>query len=153
MITFDDRELLAVLAKLEAACDELPQIAETVRGEALGHAQLQSDLNIYRTTPGKYVRTGAFRQGIQARQTAAKNSASVTIINAVDYALYVEVGRQGMDLGVLQTMALANPGQLLTLGRSGQNWTIAAPVVTAAQAFALYRLQQLFVLAVKNAVK
>lgn len=145
MITFDDRELLAALAKLEAACDELPQIAEAVRGEALGHAILGARLNIYNTARGAYQRTQDYLRGLDARAQASKNRASVTVSNSAEYALYVETGR-GFTLLGLQGVALENPNpaEPITFGRSGQQWYLPGPVITGAQAFALYRLQQLF---------
>lgn len=145
MITFDDRELLAALAKLEAACDELPQIAETVSGEALGHAILGARLNIYNTTAGAYQRTQEYLRGLDARPQASKNRASVTVSNSSEYALYVETGR-GFTLLGLQGVALenSNPSEPITFGRSGQQWYLPGPVITGAQAFAFYRLQELF---------
>lgn len=146
MIKLDMRALTNALVKLEAAADSLPQIAEQVRQETLGHLIVGSEVNIYRTEPGRYRRTGEYRQGLDARARATRNTATITALNDVDYALSVEVGRAGMTIPMLQQLALlrANPEDPLTLGRSGQNWTVAAPIVTAAQIYALRRMQELF---------
>ncbi|MFK7601890.1 hypothetical protein ACI3L1_06725 [Deinococcus sp. SM5_A1] len=154
MITFDDTALLAALARLEAACDELPQIAEQVRGESLGHAILGARLNIYSTTRGAYQRTQDYLRGLDAWAQGSRNKASVTVSNSTEYALAVETGR-GFSLVGLQDLALENPNpaQPITFGRSGQQWYLPGPVITGAQAFAAYRLQELFGEKVRAALK
>ena len=146
MITLDLRALTDALTRLEAAADSLPQLAEQVRQETLGHLIVGSEVNIYRTEPGRYRRTGDYRQGLDARARATRHTATITALNDVDYALVVELGRGGMTIPMLQQLALlqTNPEDPLTLGRSGQNWMVAAPIVTAAQVFALRRMQELF---------
>ena len=155
MIKLDLRALTNALIKLEAAADSLPQLAEQVRQETLGHLIVGSEVNIYRTEPGRYRRTGDYRQGLDARARATRHTATITALNDVDYALAVEVGRAGMTIPMLQQLALlrANPEDPLTLGRSGQHWTVAAPIVTAAQPFALRRLQDLFAQKVQAALR
>ncbi|MFT2721712.1 hypothetical protein ACMT4L_17105 [Deinococcus sp. A31D244] len=155
MIKLDMRALTNAIVKLEAAADALPQIAEQVRQETLGHLIVGSEVNIYRTEPGRYRRTGEYRQGLDARARATRNTATITALNETDYALAVEVGHGGMTIPMLQQLALlrTNPDDPLTLGRSGQNWTVAAPIVTAAQVFALRRMQELFARKVQAALR
>lgn len=146
MISFDDREMEAWLDRLEAACDALPQIAQQVGAEALGHAVLGARANIYDTPAGNYRRTGDFLRGLDTRVRAGRGGASVTVLNRVDYGLTVETGRETVSLAQLQQLALLrpDPDAPLTLGRSGLNWQVPAPVVTGAQTFAARRLLELF---------
>ena len=145
-IKLDARKLTDAIIKLQAACDGLGDVAERARAEALGHAILGARANIYSTVPGAYQRTGEYLRGLDATGRATRNLASVTVSNSTEYALYVEAGRDGLSLAMLQQMAAqsGNPSAPLTLGRSGQRWTIAGPVLTGAQAFALYRMRELF---------
>lgn len=146
MIEFDARALTEALVKLEQVCDELPQIAEQVRAEALGHAILGARLNIYNTAPGAYQRTQDYLRGLDVTGRGTPNTASVTVSNSTEYAAYVEAGYGGMSLAMLQHLALgqADPGQPFTLGRSGVQWVVPGPILTGAQVFALYRMQELF---------
>lgn len=155
MIKLDGRRLTNALVKLEQACDAMPQIAETVRAEALGHLILGARVNIYSTTPGAYRRSQDLLRGLDTRSRASRNRASVTMLNTVEYAVYVETGQDGMSLAQLQQLALlqSNPADPLSLGRSGVNWTAPGPIVTGAQVFALRRMQELFSQKVRAAVK
>lgn len=155
MIKLDGRRLTNALVKLEQACDAMPQIAETVRAEALGHLILGARVNIYSTTPGAYRRSQDLLRGLDTRSRASRNRASVTVLNTVEYAVYVEAGQDGMSLAMLQQLALLqnNPADSLSLGRSGMNWTAPGPIVTGAQVFALRRMQELFSQKVRAAVK
>lgn len=146
MIDLDARRLTDALIKLEAACDAMPQVAETTRAEALGHLILGARANIYSTAPGAYRRSQELLRGLDTRNRASRNRASVTVLNTVSYAVYVEAGRDGMSLAQLQQLALLrkDPADPLSLGRSGVNWTVPGPIVTGAQVFALRRMQELF---------
>lgn len=146
MIDLDARALTDALVKLEQACDELPQVAEQARAEALGHAILGARLNIYNTTRGAYERTQEYLRGLDATGRGTRNTASVTVSNSTEYATYVEAGYGGMSYAMLQHLALgqADPSQPFTLGRSGERWVIPGPMLTGAQAFALYRMRELF---------
>lgn len=145
MIEFDLRKLTDQLVKLEQAA-ALPEIAETVKGEALGHAIIGAQVNIYLTAPGEYQRTGGYLRGLRTMAKATRHTASVTVQNDETYAAYVEGGRDGLSLAMLQHLAgmQQDPSRPLTLGRSGQQWTIPAPVLIGAQAFALHRMKELF---------
>ncbi|EYB67019.1 hypothetical protein DEIPH_ctg052orf0013 [Deinococcus phoenicis] len=155
MIEFDMRALTDALVKLEGVCDETPQIAAQARAEALGHMIIGSEANIYQTPKGKYVRTGHYRQGLDARSRSTKNTATVTVRNDVDYAAAIEGGRDGLSFAMLQVMAMMrqNPHEPFTLGRSGVNWTIAGPIVIGAQVFAARRMQELFAEKVRAALR
>ena len=153
MIDLDARALTDALVKLEQVCDELPQIAAQVRAEALGHAILGARLNIYNTAPGAYQRTQDYLRGLDAQGRASRNTATVTVSNSTPYAPYVELGRTGLGYEALQALALAqpDPSDPLTLGRSGQRWVLPGPILTGAQAFALYRMRELFAEKVRGA--
>ncbi|WP_231557243.1 hypothetical protein [Deinococcus sp. YIM 77859] len=146
-ITIDGRATTDALTRLLAACDDLSEVAERARAEALGHAILGARANIYNTTPGAYQRTQEYLRGLDAQGRAGRTTATVTVSNSTPYAPYVELGRTGLGYEALQALALAqpDPGSPLTLGRSGQRWFLPGPILTGAQAFALYRMRELFV--------
>ena len=152
MIEFDDRALTAALTRLEQASNDLPAIAEQTRAETLGHLIIGANANIYATQRGAYQRTGEYLRGLNATARATTLTATVTASNDADHARDVETGETG-NLTQLQAQAAArsNPRAALTLGRSGINWAKPGPVVTGAQAFAAYRLRELFVLRVRAA--
>lgn len=156
MINLKTQKLTDALVKLEAACDTMPQIAEKVRGEALGHAILGAGANIYNTTPGAYQRTQDYLRGLDTRARSSRNRATVTVLNTTDYAPYVEFGRQVGGAALLQAQALAqmqgDPAAPFAVGRSGAQWWLAGPVVTGAQVFAVYRMRELFAKAVREAL-
>lgn len=151
-VTLDCQKAQAAFAKLLRVVDSLPQIAEQARAESLGFLIVASEVNIYATTSGKRPRTGHYRQGLDAQARSTKSAATITVRNDVDYAGIVELGRQGMTYAALQAMAAqsSNPHVPLTLGRSGANWTVAAPIVTGGQVFAALRMQELFVQKVRS---
>lgn len=146
MIDLDARKLTNALVKFEQACDAMPQIAQTAKAEALGHLVLGAQANIYSTAPGAYRRSQALLRGLDTRSRVSRNRASVTVLNTVEYAAYVEAGQGSMSLAMLQQLALLrkNPADPLSLGRSGVNWTVPGPIVIGAQVFALRRMQELF---------
>lgn len=157
MINLRTQKLTDTLVRLEQACDSMPQIAEQVRGEALGHAILGATASIYQTTPGAYQRTQDYLRGLDTRARASRNKATVTVRNTVEYAAFVEFGRQTGGAALLQQQALVqmqgNPDAPFTTGRSGVQWWLAGPVVTGAQVFAVYRMRELFAEAVRRVVK
>lgn len=144
-IDFDLRKLTDQLVKLELAT-ALPEIAEKVKGETLGHAIIGAQTNIYLTAPGEYERTGDYLRGLRTAAKATRHTVSVTVQNDETYAVYVEAGRDGLSLAMLHHLAgmQQDPSKPFTLGRSGQKWIIPGPVVTGAQFFALHRMKQLF---------
>lgn len=146
MIDLDIRALDETLTRLQRSGDELPQIAARVRAEALGHALLGARLNIYNTAPGAYQRTQDYLRGLDATGRGTRTTASVTVSNGTEYAAHVEAGVGGMSYAMLQHLALTqpDPSQPFTLGRSGVRWMIPGPILTGAQVFALYRMQELF---------
>ncbi|MBZ9713749.1 hypothetical protein [Deinococcus multiflagellatus] len=152
----DLRDLTDTVTKLISACDSLPEIAAQVEKEALGHAILGARRNIYDTVePEHYQRTEDYLRGLHAKGQATLNTASVRVWNDVAYAAVVEAGQEGMSLAMLQQLAAmqTDPSQPLTLGRSGRRWQVAAPVITGAQAYARYRLVQLFTQKVQQALR
>lgn len=155
MIKLDARKLTDALVRLEGTCDELPQLAEQVRQEALGHAILGANANIYGTAPGTYQRTQDYLRGLNATAQASKNRATVTVSNASKHAAYVEFGRSGLPAAALQALALGRPDPAapLSLGRSGLNWWVAGPVVTGAQVYAAHRLGALFLKSALSAAR
>lgn len=153
MIKFDDH-LEAALRRLEAAADALPEIAQQVQQEALGHLILGANANIYNTTPGAYERTRDYLRSLDAKARASRDSATVTVGSDSEYARLIEFGRQHVSAAMLQQSALAQRGNApLTMGRSGLNWWQPGPVITGAQVFADRRLRELFVKAVRGAVR
>lgn len=154
-IKFDSRALEAALLGMQEACDDLPQIAEKVRAEALGHAILGAQANIYNTQAGAYERTQTYLRGLDATARATRTTVTVAVSNDTEYAAYVEVGRGGMSYAMLQQLALmqGDPSDPLTLGRSGQRWVLPGPVLTGAQAYAAHRMRELFGEKVRAAVR
>ena len=150
MIDLDDRALTAALTRLEQATNDLPAIAEQVRVETLGHLIIGANANIYATQRGAYQRTGEYLRGLNATARVTALTATVIASNDADHTRDVETGTTG-NLTQLQAQAVArsNPREAFTLGRSGINWARPGPVVTGAQAFAAYRLRELFVLRVR----
>ena len=146
MIALDARRLTDALSKLTGVCDDLGAIARTTELEALGHAVLGVRRNVYDTAPGAYRRTQDLLRGMQVSSRTSTNRASVTVKNTEPYALYVELGQQGFTLAQDQarSAAASDPAQPLSLGRSGQNPSVAGPFIGPAQFYALYRLGQLF---------
>lgn len=155
MIDLDLRAMTDTLAKLEGACDEMPQIAEQVRAEALGHAIIGAQKNVYMTPAGRYQRTMDYLRGFQTSGKATKNTATVTVWNSVDYAADVEFGSGPHEMTPQQIAAMAvhNPYAPLYLGRSGQKFMLAGPAVYPAVVFALYRMQELFAYKVRAVVR
>lgn len=151
MITLDDRALSAALARLEQAAAELPAIAEQTRAETLGHLIIGANANIYATQRGAYQRTGEYLRGLNATARVTALTATVIASNDADHARVVEVGKGGNLLQLqAQAAARSNPRAAFALGRSGINWARPGPVITGAQAFAAYRLRELFVLRVRR---
>lgn len=154
MIDFDLRAVTDALVKLEGACDQMPQIAEQARAEALGHMIIGANRSVYQTPAGRYQRTGDYLRGFQARSRATKNTASVTVWNDVDYAANIELGSGPHEMTPQQiaAQAAANPYAPLYFGRSGQKYMLAGPAVYPAAVFALYRMQELFAGKVRRAL-
>lgn len=154
MIAFDLRKLTDALVKLEGAADALPALTQQVRQETLGHAILGARRNIYGTTPGAYQRTQDYLRGLNTRGQTSRNSASVMVFNTEPYARFVEYGQAPNDLTAAQDQAYSavDPALQVYLGRSGVNYSVAGPVIGPAQAFALYRLGQLFAQKVRAAI-
>lgn len=148
MIKLDMRELTDALVKVDAVCDELPQIAGQVQQEALAHLILGAGRNIYDTTAGAYERTQDLLRGLDARSRAGRNTASVTVSGSAPYHAYVELGTGPHETSVQQAQAVAlanpNPAAPLYLGRSGVNYSLPGPIVAPGQAFALHRMGELF---------
>lgn len=154
-IELDGRKLTDALVRLEKACDALPQMAQTVQGEALGHAIVGANRSVYQTTPGAYQRTYEYLRGFQATARATKNTVRVTVWNAVEYAPYIEYGVGPHEMTPAQVLAhaAANPAAPVYLGRSGQNFTLPGPAVWPAAYYAGWKLQGLFVEQVKSALR
>lgn len=155
MIDLDLRDLTDTIVKLQAACDSLPQVAEKVRGEALGHAIIGANRNVYDTAPGRYQRTQDYLRGFQASGRASRNIATVSVWNTVDYAARLETGSGPHEMTAEQiaAQASANPYAPLYFGRSGQKYSLPGSVVIPAAVFALYRMQELFAQKVRAVVK
>lgn len=152
----DARKLTDALVKLERACDSLPVIADEVRAEALGHLIIGANRSVYDTTPGAYKRTGELLRGLEARSRASRNLATVEVLGRAPYHAYVELGTGATALmpEQAQAYALANPNPAVSLyqGRSGVNYSLPGPVVAPAQAYAVWRLSELFVKTVRAAI-
>lgn len=149
----DARKLTDALVKLEKACDSLPQIAETATSESQGMLFVAAQGNIYSTVPGARKRTGEYLRSLSAKGKATKNAAAITVKSDSPYALYIEFGRPGVPVAQLQALALAGAiNDPLTLGRSGQQWWVAGPVLISGQAYAAKRLQDLFAKEVRKVV-
>lgn len=140
-----NRKALLALQKLALIGDELPGIAQIVEAEALGMAIVAAQANIYSTAPGAYRRTGEYLRSLQAEARATQGAIRVRVSSDSDYATGIEYGRDGTPPDSLVARALAQPNMNapLTLGRSGQAWWIAGPVLTSAQVYAARRMRQL----------
>lgn len=146
-IVFDARNLTDALVKLARVPEQVKARASEVQQEALGHLILGAQANIYSTAPGAYQRTQDYLRSLHARSTTAKGGVMVTVSSDSPYAVYIEYGsRAGMTPERLQQMVQASghPEQPLTLGRSGQQWWVAGPVVSSAQYFAAWKLRRMF---------
>lgn len=160
-MNFDTDELERQLDRLLRACDTVGQDAQAITPEVIGHMQIAAQVNIYLTQPGAYQRSGDYLRGLNARASATRNAATITVLNdAADengrfYAGYVERGSRGPGDAALQQIALSrtDPSQPLTLGRSGVNYQVPAPILLGAQVYALHRLKQLFTQKIRAAVR
>ena len=148
MLDLDARELTEALGRVLGVCSNLSEIAAQAESEALGHAILGLQRNVYDTTPGAYVRTQNLLRGLQSSSRSSTNLASVTVRNTEPYALFVELGQAPNDLSVQQDQAYAaankDPARPLSFGRSGKSYTLAGPFIAPAQFYALWRMGQLF---------
>ena len=154
-IKFDMRELTDKLVKVQAATQELPQIAEKVKAETLGHAIIGANRSIYDTTPGAYQRTRDFLRGLNTSSRATRFKASVSVWNTVEYAERIERGSGPHEMNDAQIIAQAkaHPAAPVYLGRSGRNYTLPGPVIIPAGVYAGYRIGELFAKAVRAALK
>lgn len=155
MIDLELRKLTDALAKLEGACDQMPQIAAQAQGEALGHAIISAQRNVYQTVPGAYQRTMDYLRGFHATGRGTKNTATVTVWNDVDYSGFVELGTGPNQMTPQQVVAQAvtHPYAPTYLGRSGQKFSLPGPAVIPASVFALYRMRELFAERVRKIAK
>lgn len=151
-IKFDARALTNKLVKLQAVTQELPQLAEQAKAEALGHAIIGANRSIYDTAPGAYQRTMDYLRGLNTSSRATRFKASVSVWNTVEYAGIVETGTGPHEMNTQQitAQAMAHPYAPTYLGRSGQNYTLPGPVVIPASVFSLYRMRELFADAVRG---
>lgn len=146
MIDVDLRKLTDQLVKLQAVTTELPQIAQQVQAESLGHAIIGLNRSVYDTAPGAYQRTHDLMRGLNTSSRATRFTATVRVWNAVEYAPYVETGTGPHEMTPAQIIAQAraHPEAPTYMGRTGQNYTLPGPVVYPAAVFAGYRMGQLF---------
>lgn len=144
---------LKALERLLKVPEKLPAMANTVEAESLGMAITAAQANIYNTTPGAYQRTGEYLRSLNADARATRFTVKVRVWSDSEYAAVIEFGRDHMSQAMLQAVALAGPANdPLTLGRSGQAWWIAGPVLTSAQIFAARKLRELIVGEIRKAV-
>jgi len=110
---------------------------------------------VYQTTPGAYQRTQEYLRGFRTSSRATRYTVSVTVWNDADYAVYVEAGRDGMSIAMLEQLAALrpDPSQPLYLGRSGRDWTRPGPAVIPAAFYAASRLRDLHRQAVRDAMR
>lgn len=153
MITFDDQGLFAALKRLEGACDEMPQIAEIVKAEALGHAVISANRNVYSTPAGHYRRSGDYLRGFHTAAQASRNTAKIRIWNDVEYAEDVELGSAPNALTPQQVTAYAeaSASAQVYLGRTGEKYSLAGPAVIPAAVYAQRRMAELFLRKVQMA--
>jgi hypothetical protein len=153
-ITVNSAALEAALLKLERAADTLPQIAAQVQQETLGFIVLAARRNIYDTQAGAYRRTQDLLRGLDARFRVSANSISITVSGNAPYHRDVELGSGATEISPQQAQAYAranpNPAAPLYFGRSGVNYNLPGPIVAPGQAFAFFRLKQLFAEAVRR---
>lgn len=137
---------LIALEKLLRLGEALPQVAATVQGETLGMAVVAAQANVYNTVPGAYQRTGDYLRSLGANAQATKTGIRVKVWSDSEYARFIEYGQAGTPQQ-LQALALVQTriNSPLTLGRSGQAWWIAGPVLTSAQVYAARRMRDLLV--------
>lgn len=150
----DDAAITAKLRRLSELNTVLPEIAQKVQDEALGHMILSARRSIYDTAPGVYQRTGALLRGLKSTGRATANTITVQVSGEVPYQADVELGQGPNMLNVrqLQGYARANPNPLspLYFGRTGQKYSLPAPIVSGAQAFAAFQMRQLFIKAIRD---
>ena len=153
-LAIDARKLTDTLTKLQAVPTQVQARAAQVQQEALGHLIIGAQANIYSTAPGAYQRTQDYLRSLRASSRTTRHTVTITVGSSSPYALYIEYGsRGGITPERLQQLAAAgNPEQPLNLGRSGQQWWVAGPVVTGAQYFAAWRLRRVFVEEVRRAL-
>lgn len=154
-IKLDARKLTDALIKLQRTAERLPQMAAQVEGEALGMLIVAATANIYGTAPGARQRTYDYMRSLDTFSRTTKSTASITVRSDSPYAVYIEMGRSGLHPTDLQGLALrqSDMNSPLTLGRSGQEWWIAGPVLTSGQVYAARKLRELFVKEVRKVVK
>lgn len=141
-----NRRGLTALEKLLDIGAAFPQMAATVQAETLGMAVVAARANVYNTVPGAYQRTGDYLRSLGANAQASKTGIRVKVSSDSKYARFIEYGQAGTPQQ-LQAQALAQTriNSPLTLGRSGQAWWIAGPVLTSAQVYAARRMRDLLV--------
>lgn len=142
-----NRRGLDALERLTNIDQMLPQVAATVQGEALGMAVMAARANIYNTTPGAYQRTGEYLRSLHVNATTGRGTVKVQLSSTSEYAAAIEYGRENTSPAMLQALALAQTrlNKPLTLGRSGQTWWLAGPVLTSAQVYAARRMREMLV--------
>lgn len=136
-----ERELLELLE----ACDSMPQIAQQVQAETLGHAVLGARRSIYETPQGGYERSHDLERSITARAQGSKDRVQVTVSAGVPYAAAIEFGTRGkrVSAGAIVAIAKADPYRPVYLGRTGLDPTRAGPFITPAAVFSVYRTAHL----------
>ena len=144
---------LKALERLMKVPEKLPTMANTVEAESLGMAITAAQANIYNTAEGAYRRTGDYLRSLHADARATRFTVNVRVWSDSEYATAIEFGRDHMSQAMLQAAALTGPvNDPLTLGRSGQAWWIAGPVLTSAQVFAARKLREMLGEAVREAL-
>lgn len=116
-------------AQLQAG---LPIITARVTQEGIRHAQRGAFLNIYGTTPGAYERTSKLFGQIYGYGQAAGASIRVELGSNAPYSSFVEYGTGSARITPHQMEAMLEtlpPGNLLRLGRSGQNYMVPGPFI------------------------
>lgn len=145
-LAITNRRGLIALEKLLRLGETLPQVAATVQGETLGMAVVAAQANIYNTVPGAYQRTGDYLRSLGANAQATKTGIRVKVWSDSEYARFIEYGEAGTPQQLqVQALAQTRINSPLTLGRSGQAWWIAGPVLTSAQVYAARRMRDLLV--------
>ncbi|MCD0175210.1 hypothetical protein IHN32_04510 [Deinococcus sp. 14RED07] len=156
MTRLDSRKLEQQLRALLAVPQAMPAAAPQVAREALGHAIIGAQANIYNTarSSGGYERTFEYMRSLDAVARTTKTRVSIRVTSDAEYALVIETGREG-NLDQLQARALArnNAAAAFTQGRSGIAWWLPGPVITGAQVYAARRLQELFLKKVRAALR
>ena len=147
------QEMQALKGHLDS---EVRLASREVASQAKELAQTGTNVGVYLTPPGHYLRSGDLLARIDAQpELIGPGRYAVTVLNDSEHASQVEYGSQyGDQREVLSPESAAQLAERLGdsftplyLGRSGSNYTAPNPAITRAAVWAGYALDEQFGLA------